>query len=82
MIRLAFMRLINRLEFDCAMYDIDAVILKNPQPLYDKHKSDIVGSRGELPRQLMRKYNRSPSALGWSSFEATQEQVGIHVEAM
>jgi len=36
------MRLINRLGFDCAMYDIDAVILKNPQPLYDKHKSDIV----------------------------------------
>jgi len=56
MIRLAFMRLINRLGFDCAMYDIDAVILKNPQPLYDKHKSDIVGSRGELPRQLMRKW--------------------------
>ena len=56
MIRLGFMRLINRLGFDCAMYDIDAVILKNPQPLYEKDKSDIIGSRGELPKQLMRKW--------------------------
>ena len=56
MIRLGFMRLMNRLGFDCAMYDIDAVILKNPQPLYERHKSDIIGSRGELPKQLMRKW--------------------------
>ena len=56
MIRLGFMRLINRLGFDCAMYDIDAVILKNPQPLYERYKSDIIGSRGELPKQLMRKW--------------------------
>ena len=56
MIRLGFMRLINRLGFDCAMYDIDAVILKNPQPLYDKDKSDIIGSRGGFPKQLMTKW--------------------------
>ena len=56
MIRLGFMRLINRLGFDCAMYDIDAVILKNPQPLYVKDKSDIIGSRGKFPTPLMRKW--------------------------
>ena len=56
MIRLGFMRLINRLGFDCAMYDIDAVILKNPQPLYEKDKSDIIGSRGKFPTPLMRKW--------------------------
>ena len=56
MIRLGFMRLINRLGFDCAMYDIDAVILKNPQPLYEKDKSDIIGSRGGFPKQLMTKW--------------------------
>ena len=57
MMRLGFMRLINRLGYDCAMYDIDAIILKNPQPLYDKWADmDIIGSRGELPRQLWRKW--------------------------
>ena len=58
MMRLGFMRLINRLGYDCAMYDIDAIILKNPQPLYDNHwrDRDIVGSRGELPRALWRKW--------------------------
>ena len=58
MIRLAFMRLINRLGYDCAMYDIDAIILKNPQPLYDKYADvDIIGSRGELPRSLLRRWH-------------------------
>ena len=57
MMRLGFMRLINRLGYDCAMYDIDAIILKNPQPLYEKWGSkDIVGSRGELPRELWRRW--------------------------
>ena len=57
MMRLGFMRLINRLGYDCAMYDIDAIILKNPQPLYDKWADvDIIGSRGQLPRELWRRW--------------------------
>ena len=57
MMRLGFMRLINRLGYDCAMYDIDAIILKNPQPLYEKWGGiDIIGSRGELPRELWRRW--------------------------
>ena len=57
MIRLGFMRLINRLGYDVAMYDIDAIILKNPQLLYDKYPTDIVGSRGALPKKLMRMWH-------------------------
>ena len=57
MTRLLFMRLINRLGFDCAMYDIDAIILRNPESLYDAHPTDIVGSRGALPKLLLKKWN-------------------------
>ena len=57
MMRLGFMRIINRLGYDCAMYDIDAIILRNPQPLYDMWDGvDIVGSRGELPKELWRRW--------------------------
>ena len=60
MMRLGFMCIINQLGYDCAMYDIDAIILKNPQPLYEKWDSmDIVGSRGELPRELWRRWGVS-----------------------
>lgn len=57
MTRLLFMRLINRLGFDCAMYDIDAIILRNLESLYDAHSTDIVGSRGALPKLLLKKWN-------------------------
>ena len=51
------MRIINRLGYDCAMYDIDAIILRNPQPLYDMWDGvDIVGSRRELPKELWRRW--------------------------
>ena len=56
MTRLLFMRIVNRLGFDCAMYDIDAIILKNPKPLYDTYATDIVGSRGALPKLLLKKW--------------------------
>ena len=55
MMRLGFMRIINRLGYDCAMYDIDAIIIKNPQTLYNKYNnSGIIGSRGSLPKSLMK----------------------------
>ena len=57
MMRLGFMRIINRLGYDCAMYDIDAIILKNPQTLYNKYNdTGIIGSRGSLPKSLMKKW--------------------------
>ena len=37
MVRLLVLRLINHWGYDVATYDYDAVILKNPQDLYDQH---------------------------------------------
>ena len=53
MTRLAVMRIINHFGYDFVMYDSDAVILKDPQPLYDAllHE-DIVGSVGKIPYDL------------------------------
>ena len=43
--RLAVMRIINHFGYDFVMYDSDAVILKDPQPLYDAlPHEDIIGS--------------------------------------
>lgn len=54
MLRLAVMRLLNHWGFDVHNYDTDAVLLKDPQPLYDRFaESDIIGSVGKIPRNLM-----------------------------
>ena len=54
MIRLAVMRLLNYWGFDVANYDTDAIILKDPQPLYDDLAgSDIIGSVGKIPEDLI-----------------------------
>ncbi len=57
MIRLGLMRLISYFGYDCAMYDIDAIVLRNPQQLYTQYQSDIVSSRGTLPKELMKKWH-------------------------
>ena len=53
MTRLAVMRIINHFGYDFVMYDSDAVILKDPQPLYDvlPHEN-IIGSVGKIPYDL------------------------------
>lgn len=53
MTRLAVMRIVNHFGYDFVMYDSDAVILKDPQPLYDvlPHE-DIIGSVGKIPYDL------------------------------
>lgn len=54
MLRLAIMRVINHFGFDVVMYDTDAIILKNPQPLFDQlPNDDIVGSVGKIPQDLV-----------------------------
>ena len=54
MLRLTVMRIINHFGFDVAMYDTDAVILKDPQPLYDQlPNDDIIGSVGKIPEELV-----------------------------
>ena len=53
MTRLAVMRILNHWGFDVANYDTDAIILKDPQPLYDGLRGyDIVGSVGKYPYDL------------------------------
>ena len=48
--RLSVMRLINHWGFDVANYDTDAILLRDPQPLYDSlSDSDIIGSIGTIP---------------------------------
>lgn len=53
MARLAIMRIVNHFGYDFVMYDSDAVILKDPQPLYDTLPyEDIIGSVGKIPYDL------------------------------
>ena len=53
MTRLAVMRIINHFGYGFVMYDSDAVILKDPQPLYDAvAHEDIIGSVGKIPYDL------------------------------
>lgn len=49
--RLLVARLINNWGYSFASYDTDAVILKNPQPLYDEYKevNVIAGAAGRWP---------------------------------
>ena len=54
MLRLAVMRLLSHWGYDVHNYDTDAVLLKDPQPLYDDlESSDIIGSVGRIPDDLM-----------------------------
>ena len=53
MTRMAVIRLINHWGYDVQQFDNDAIILKNPQPLFDQFPdSDVVGSRAMLPLEL------------------------------
>ncbi len=52
-VRLTFFRLINHWGYDLVWYDSDAVVLKNPQPLFDKYPdAGLVGSAGKGPTSL------------------------------
>lgn len=54
MVRLTAMRIVSHFGFDVVMYDTDAIILKDPQPLYDRlYSDDIIGSVGRIPYDLL-----------------------------
>ena len=57
-LRLTVMRLINHWGFDVANYDTDAIILKNPEPLYYKQyqDSDFIGSYGHSPMDIKQEW--------------------------
>lgn len=54
MLRLTLMRIISHFGFDVAMIDTDAIMLKNPQTLFDAQMGiDIIGSMGTIPEDLL-----------------------------
>lgn len=61
-LRITAMRLINHWSYDAAIYDLDAIILKNPDSLFSKYEdSDMVASYGTLPVQLKDKWGATMS---------------------
>lgn len=53
MTRMAVMRLINHWGFDVQQFDTDAIILRNPQPIFELYpKGDVVSQRAILPFEL------------------------------
>ena len=55
MARFAVIRLLNYWGYNVQQFDTDAVILRNPKPLYDKYPdSEIVSARGKMPFELGR----------------------------
>ena len=58
--RTTVMRLLLHWGYDVANYDLDALVIKNPQPLYDSyHQSDIVGTTAVDPMVLTRRWGFS-----------------------
>ena len=57
MLRLTVMRVLSNWGFDVHNYDTDAVLLRDPQPLYDQFPDvNIIGSVGRIPAHLMTKW--------------------------
>ena len=56
-VRLAVVRLMNHYGYDVVNYDCDAILLKNPQTIFDSHKdSDMIGTFGKGPSHLFAKW--------------------------
>ena len=56
-VRLSVLRLINHYGFNVVNYDCDAIVLKNPQTIFDGHgDADIIGTFGKGPGQLYEKW--------------------------
>ena len=56
-VRLSVLRLVNHYGFSVVNYDCDAIVLKNPQPIFDGHRdADIIGTFGKGPGQLYVKW--------------------------
>lgn len=57
MVRFVIFRLVNHWGYDVVSYDADAVLLRNPQELFEQHRdSDLVSSAGKFPFTLSRKW--------------------------
>lgn len=57
MTRLVVIRLLNHWGFDVAHYDADALVVKDPKPLFERfNKSGVIGSQGSFPSKLSHKW--------------------------
>lgn len=53
-LRITVIRLLNHWGYDVASYDIDALVIRNPEELYygEFSSSDLIGSKGRFPEQV------------------------------
>ena len=71
MVRIVLLRVINYWGYDVASYDSDAVLLKNPQVLYDKRPDiDLFSAAGVFPFNVSEKWGFALCA-GTLLFRAT-----------
>lgn len=57
MTRLAVIRLLNHWGFDVANYDTDAILLKDPQAVFDRNaQSGVIGTFGKFPQGLYKQW--------------------------
>ena len=71
MVRIVLLRVINYWGYDVASYDSDAVLLKNPQVLYDKRPDiDLFSAAGVFPFDVSDKWGFALCA-GTLLFRAT-----------
>ena len=68
------------LGFDVALYDTDAIILKNPELLYYKQygDSDIIGTYGHFPQQIMQEWGLA-ICIGVAVFKSTTHRGKRHL---
>ena len=57
MTRLAIIRVLNHWGYDVANYDTDAILLRDPWPVFKSHsESDIIGTFGKFPTLLYKQW--------------------------
>ena len=57
MTRLAIIRLLNHWGYDVTNYDTDAILLRDPRPVFESHsESDIIGTFGKFPTLLYKEW--------------------------
>lgn len=80
MTRLAVLRIINYFGFNVYQFDTDAIILRNPQPIFDLYESSsVVSARAMLPFELGKQRWGFTASMGAVLFRNTRhtEQLWI-----
>ena len=81
-VHLTFIRLINHWGFHVAWYNANAVVLNNPQPLFDRYPyAQLIGSEGHEPRTLYSSWGRTLSTQGVLLMRSSYE-MGEHIRTM